>query len=177
VYAQDGLAKLPIFIDDTPAVSILQIRAKARRIASKAGRPIDCIVVDYLSLMTPEMSDGASREREIAATTAALKRLARELKCPVILLAQLNRLCELREDKRPKLSDLRESGAVEQDADAVIFIYRDDYYHEASERKGIAELIVAKQRNGPTGTVCVAFHAPSTAFRNLHHEEPSNQAA
>jgi len=167
LYAQDQLARLPIFIDDTPAISVTQIRAKVRRIASKLGQPLSLIVIDYLQLMTPETPKGVSREREISWLTSAIKRLARELKCAVLLLSQLNRECDTRDDKRPRLSDLRESGGIEQDADDVVFVYRDDYYHEDSEHKGIAELIVAKQRNGPTGTVRVGFDGRSTAFRNL----------
>jgi replicative DNA helicase len=170
LYAQDALRKLPIYIDDTPAISLLQIRARTRRLEARTGRKVELIVVDYLQLMTAEVAKGSTREREIASITAGLKRLARELECSVVLLSQLNRECETREDKRPRLSDLRESGAIEQDADDIVFVYRDEWYHRGSEDKGIAELIVGKQRNGPTGVVRCGFDGRSTAFRNLHRD-------
>jgi replicative DNA helicase len=168
IHAQDDLGALPIFIDDTPGISLVQIRARARRIQAKRKEPIAMIAVDYLQLMTAEVSKGSTREREIASITAGLKRLARELECSIVLLSQLNRECETRDDKRPRLSDLRESGAIEQDADDIVFIYRDEWYHEATEDKGIAELIVGKQRNGPTGVVRCGFDGKSTAFYNLY---------
>ena len=167
--AQDELANLPIWIDDTPGISLLQLRAKCRTVMAKTKQPLALVVVDYLQLMT---ENAPTREREIAIITAGLKRLAKELNCAVLLLSQLNRECEAEKDKRPRLGHLRESGAIEQDADDVVFVYRDEYYHEASEDRGVAELIVAKQRNGPTGAVRVGFDGPSTAFRNLHEQEP-----
>jgi len=166
--AQDELASLPIWIDDTPGISLMQLRAKCRKVAMQAKDRISLVVVDYLQLMS---ESAATREREIAMITAGLKRLAKELECAVLLLSQLNRECEAEKDKRPRLGHLRESGAIEQDADDVVFVYRDEYYHEATDDRGIAELIVAKQRNGPTGVVRVAFDGPSTSFRNLHENE------
>jgi replicative DNA helicase len=163
--AHGELASLPIWIDDTPGITLMQLRAKCRMVSVKAKKPLDLVVVDYLQLMT---ESAPTREREIAIITSGLKRLAKELSCAVLLLSQLNRECEAEKDKRPRLGHLRESGAIEQDADDVIFVYRDEYYHEATEDKGIAELIVAKQRNGPTGVVRVGFDGPATAFRNLH---------
>lgn len=174
------LSTLPIWIDDTPAIGVLELRAKVRRqqaefdreaVAATATTParparrVGVVIVDYLQLMT---GDADSREQEISAISRGLKALAKELKVPVLALSQLNRAVETRgKDKRPQLSDLRESGAIEQDADNIIFIYRDDYYHEDSDAKGIAELIIAKQRNGPTGKVKVRFSASCTRFDNL----------
>lgn len=172
------LNTLPIWIDDTPAIGLLELRAKVRRqqaafnrepTDTQSGRRVGLVMVDYLQLMKGR--DGVqSREQEISEISRGLKALAKELKVPVIALSQLNRAVETRstKDKRPQLSDLRESGAIEQDADTIIFIYRDDYYNpETSDLKGIAELIVAKQRNGPTGKVKVRFSASCTRFDNL----------
>jgi replicative DNA helicase len=168
------LSSLPIWIDDTPALSVLELRAKVRSRQAKFNRPatetqparkVGLVVIDYLQLMT---GDGESREQEISYISRGLKNLAKSLKVPVVALSQLNRAVETRgKDKRPQMSDLRESGAIEQDADNIIFIYRDDYYNDVSELRGIAELIVAKQRNGPTGKVKVRFHAGCTRFDNL----------
>jgi replicative DNA helicase len=172
------LGTLPIWIDDSPALSILELRAKVRRLqaeyneAGKDGRPgkrIGVVVVDYLQLMRGR-ENAASREQEISEISRGLKGLAKELKLSVIALSQLNRAVETRSEKskRPQLSDLRESGAIEQDADNICFIYRDDYYNkEASTEPNIAELIVAKQRNGPTGTAKVRFDREYTRFDNL----------
>ena len=154
-----------IFIDDTPAMTILEIRAKARRL--KAQEDIQVIIVDYLQLIRG-LTRTDSREREISEISRSLKNLARELKIPVIALSQLNRGVELRSDKRPQLSDLRESGAIEQDADVIIFIYRDEVYHKDREdNKGTAELIIGKQRNGPTGKIDLLFDKHTTTFKNL----------
>src|SRR5205814_4172166 len=141
-------------------------RAKARRLKSDQG--LELVVVDYLQLMRSGTRT-ESREQEISEISRSLKGLAKELKLPVIALSQLNRAVETRgtKDKRPQLSDLRESGAIEQDADNIIFIFRDDYYEADSDQRGIAELIVAKQRNGPTGKVKVRFEAAYTRFDNL----------
>jgi replicative DNA helicase len=176
--AASFLSTLPIWIDDTPAISLLELRAKVRRIQAEydrppsdgsSGRRIGLIVIDYLQLMKGR--DGvASREQEISEISRGLKQLAKELKVAVIALSQLNRAVETRttKDKRPQLSDLRESGAIEQDADNIIFIYRDEYYNpETTNHKGIAELIVAKQRNGPTGKVLTRFTSSCTRFDNL----------
>ncbi|WP_437525199.1 replicative DNA helicase [Sorangium sp. So ce726] len=176
--AASFLSTLPIWIDDTPAISLLELRAKVRRIQAEydrppsdgsSGRRIGLIVIDYLQLMKGR--DGvSSREQEISEISRGLKQLAKELKVAVIALSQLNRAVETRttKDKRPQLSDLRESGAIEQDADNIIFIYRDEYYNpETTNHKGIAELIVAKQRNGPTGKVLTRFTSSCTRFDNL----------
>lgn len=171
------LNTIPIWIDDTPAIGVLEIRAKVRRIQAEynraatpqtAERRVGLVIVDYLQLMKGR--DGVnSREQEISEISRGLKQLAKELRVPVIALSQLNRAVETRttKDKRPQLSDLRESGAIEQDADTIIFIYRDEYYNPQSNKKGIAELIIAKQRNGPTGKVYTRFAASCTRFDNL----------
>jgi len=164
--AMDHLHRLPIVIDDTPGLTLLQLRSKARLAAAELG-PLTVIVIDYLQLMTGGEAH-KSRDREISEITSGMKTLAKELNCAVVLLSQLNRDCENEKDKRPRLSNLRDSGGIEQDADDVIFVYRDDYYHAASDEPGVAELIVAKQRNGPTGPVRVHFDGPSTAFLNLN---------
>ncbi len=164
VDAASKLAEAPIFIDDTPAITITELRAKARRLHRES--PLSLIVVDYLQLMrSPSYSH--SREQEISDISRSLKAVAKELNVPVIALSQLNRSVESRNDKRPMMSDLRESGAIEQDADIIAFIYRDEVYNEGTADKGIAELIIAKQRNGPTGTVRLAFSAEHTRFDSL----------
>lgn len=164
--AKEELARLPIWIDDTPAVSLTQLRAKCRLATAKAGAKLALVVVDYLQLMTGSTS-ARSREREVAEITGGAKRLAKELDCSVLLLSQLNRDCEREKDKRPRLADLRESGAIEQDADDVVFVFRQAAYEETTENLHDAELIIAKQRNGPIGTVNVRFDGPSTAFTDL----------
>jgi replicative DNA helicase len=167
------LAELDQFlINDTPALTITAIRAMVRDAASdfaRRGKKLKVVVVDYLQLMEAVGRYG-SREQEVASMSKGLKRLAKEMKLAVVALAQLNRGPEARTDKRPLLSDLRESGSVEQDADNVIFIYRDEYYNEDTADKNIAELIVAKQRNGPTRTAVVGFNATYTQFYNLNRE-------
>ncbi|HDP69686.1 MAG TPA: replicative DNA helicase [Actinobacteria bacterium] len=162
--AAGRLAEAPIFIDDTASITMMEIRAKARRLMAK--HKLGLIVVDYLQLM---QSRGRSenRQQEISEISRSLKILGRELDVPVIAVSQLSRAVEQRNDKRPLLSDLRESGAIEQDADVVIFIYRDDYYNKDSEEKGIAEIIIGKHRNGPTGTVKLAFLEHFTTFGDL----------
>ncbi len=155
VHAADELGQAKIYIDDTPAISVLEIRAKARR--QQRDKGLDLIIVDYLQLMRGSRRV-ESREREIAEISGSLKALAKELSLPVIAISQLSRQTETRSDRRPQLADLRESGAIEQDADLVLFIHRADVYRKDSEEKdGIAELIIGKQRNGPTGTVKLAF--------------------
>jgi len=164
--AADRIAHGRLHLDETTGISALEIRAKARRL--KARHPdLALVIVDYLQLM--RCPDAENREQEVAAATRALKALAKELAVPVVVLAQLNRLLERRTDKRPCLSDLRESGAIEQDADLVVFLYRDEVYDGESKDKGVAEVIVGKQRNGPTGTVRCAFLGPFTLFENLAH--------
>ncbi len=164
IAAMQKLAEKNIFIDDTPGVSLNDIRAKCRRM--KAERGLDMIVIDYLQLMD---SDGNSenRQQEVSKISRGLKLMARELDCPVVTLSQLSRAPEQRADHRPIMSDLRESGAIEQDADVVLMLYRDDYYDEQSEDQGLAEVIITKQRNGPTGTVKLAFRGEYTKFMSL----------
>jgi len=162
------LLDCPIYIDDTPAATVLDIRAKARRL--KADGKLGMLVIDYLQLMRGRI-DVHSREQEISEISRSLKALAKELKVPVIVLSQLNRKVEERPNKRPQLADLRESGAIEQDADVVIFIYRDEVYREDSPDQGIAEIIVGKQRNGPTGKIKLIFRAKYTTFDSYEREE------
>jgi replicative DNA helicase len=166
VQAADDLAKTRIFIDDLPGATPSQVRAKCRRVSRQHG--LDLVIIDYLQLMNAGVKQG-SREQEISYISRALKGLAKDLKCPVVALSQLNRGLESRTDKRPLLSDLRESGAIEQDADMICFIYREEVYNkEASEEiKGIAELIIGKHRNGPIGTVKLKFWSALTRFDNL----------
>lgn len=162
--AAGELSDASIFIDDTAALSVLEMRAKSRRL--KAEHDIGLVVVDYMQLMRGKAE---SREQEISEISRSLKAMAKELSIPVIALSQLNRGLESRTDKRPQLSDLRESGAIEQDADVICFIYRDEVYNKSEDnpKKGIAELIIGKQRNGPTGTVELAFIGKYTTFENL----------
>jgi len=166
--AVEKLGKAAVFIDEGSALTPSELRARARRQARQCGQ-LGLIVVDYLQLMSG--SGGGSEENRatvIGEISRGLKSLAKELKCPVIALSQLNRSVESRTDKRPMMSDLRESGAIEQDADVIMFIYRDDYYtKEASNEPGVAEIIIGKQRNGPTGTVKLAFLKPLTKFENM----------
>jgi replicative DNA helicase len=166
--------KAPLFIDDTPAISVTEVRAKARRLAAEHG--LGLVLIDYLQLMRGRPSAAKEgREREISDISRGLKALAKELSVPVVALSQLNRSLESRADKRPQLSDLRESGAIEQDADVIMFIYRDDYYNKDSPDQGIAEVIVAKQRNGPTDTVRLKFFAEFTRFDNLLDGAPQER--
>ena len=158
----------PLYVDDTPALSPTEVRSRARRVARENKGEIGLIMIDYLQLMrVPGMTEG--RTAEISEISRSLKALAKELRCPVVALSQLNRSLEQRPNKRPVNSDLRESGAIEQDADVIMFIYRDEYYNEDSPDKGIAEIIIGKQRNGPTGTVKLAFQGKYTKFDDLAH--------
>ena len=167
--AADRLYNAPIYIDDTPALSVLEMRAKARRL--KADREdLGLILVDYLQLMRGRRESFDSREQEISDISRSLKALAKELNLPVVALSQLNRKVEERPNRRPMLSDLRESGAIEQDADVIAFIYRERVYNREAE-ENTAEIIVGKQRNGPTGTVKLAFLEDLTRFENLASEE------
>jgi replicative DNA helicase len=166
------LADAKIFIDDTPALSPTELRSRARRLAREHGG-LALIVIDYLQLMQVP-GNKENRATEIAEISRSLKALAKELNCPVIALSQLNRSLEQRTDKRPVMSDLRESGGIEQDADVIAFIYRDEYYNkENSPDKGLAEVIIAKQRNGPTGTVKLVFNGQYTRFDNYASESYS----
>jgi replicative DNA helicase len=170
-HAVGRLAEAPIYIDDNPHTSVMEIRAKARRLKSRVG-DLGMVVVDYIQLMTGR-SNAESRQVEVSEISRGLKILARELEAPVVALAQLNRQLEQRVDKRPMLSDLRESGSLEQDADVVMFLYRDEVYDDQSPDKGIAEVIVAKHRNGPVGRVRMAFRGQYTRFDNMARSIPS----
>jgi replicative DNA helicase len=174
-----GLEKLmesKIFIDDTPGITLAEMRAKARRLKQQQGQ-LDLIVIDYLQLMTGSNSNAKgfeNRTQEVSAISRGLKALAKEMKVPVVALSQLSRASEQRGgDKKPLLSDLRESGSIEQDADVVCFIHREEYYdRENEDLKGKAEIIIAKQRNGPTGSIQLAYLADYTRFENLQHGDP-----
>ena len=158
-----NIAKSNLIIDDTPGISIGALRSKCRKFKQECG--LSVIIIDYLQLMTGN-GHSESRQNEISEISRSLKALARELHVPVIALSQLSRAVEKRDDHRPMLSDLRESGAIEQDADVVMFLYRDDYYNKESEKKGISEVIIAKQRNGPIGTVELVWLPQYTKFAN-----------
>ena len=156
-------------IDDTPGISVAELRSKCRRMKLEHG--LDCIMVDYLQLMsagTGRNSD--SRQQEISEISRSLKAVAREMEVPVIALSQLSRACEQRPDHRPVLSDLRESGAIEQDADVVMFLYREDYYNPDTEKRGIAEVLIRKQRNGPLGNVELSWVQELTKFASLQRD-------
>ncbi len=163
--AAGKLSESPIFIDDTPGISVLELRAKARRLKSR--NDIRLVVLDYLQLMQGTARSAENRQQEISEISRSLKALARELDVPVIAISQLSRAVESRQDRRPQLSDLRESGAIEQDADLVVLLLREEYYNPTPENKGIAEVIIAKQRNGPVGSVKMAFIKEYTRFENL----------
>ena len=162
-YKLRDLLDAPLYVDDTPSLSVFELRTKARRLVREHG--VKLIIIDYLQLMrVPALSD--TRTLEIAEISRSLKALAKELNVPVVALSQLNRSLEQRADKRPVNSDLRESGSIEQDADLIMFIYRDEVYHENSDLKGIAEIIIGKQRNGPIGTVRLTFNGQWSRFDN-----------
>lgn len=163
------LSETKIFIDDTPGISVLEMRAKARRLAAEQKR-LDLIIVDYLQLMSGSSRRSESRQQEVSQISRELKGLAKELNVPLVALSQLSRAPEARTDHRPQLADLRESGAIEQDADVVAFIYREEQYNRTEENAGLAEVIIAKQRNGPTGVVKLAFLKEFTRFENMWRE-------
>ncbi|MCX5696018.1 MAG: replicative DNA helicase [Candidatus Omnitrophica bacterium] len=162
--AAGKLSEAPIFIDDSPAISVMELRAKARRL--KAQQDIKLIILDYMQLMRGT-SGIESRQQEISEISRSLKALARELHIPIVAISQLSRAVESRTDHRPQLSDLRESGAIEQDADVVVLLLREEYYTQTSENQGIAEVIIAKQRNGPVGSFKLAFIKEYTRFENI----------
>ena len=167
VEGASNIARSNLIIDDTSGISVAQLRSKCRKYSRE--KDLKLVIIDYLQLMTGS-GKNESRQQEISDISRSLKGLARELNVPVIALSQLNRGVEQREDKRPMLSDLRDSGAIEQDADVVMFIYRDDYYNKDSDRKGISEVIIAKQRNGPIGTVDLVWLPEYTMFKNREKE-------
>ncbi|MCK0153522.1 replicative DNA helicase [Alcanivorax sp. S6407] len=169
------LSEQKFYIDDTPALSPLEMRARARRVARECGGEIGCIMVDYLQLMQVPGVD--NRVNEISEISRSLKGIAKELNCPVLALSQLNRSLEQRPNKRPVMSDLRESGAIEQDADLITFLYRDEVYNKDTNEKGVAEVIIGKQRNGPIGTVRLAFQGQFSRFDDLAPEYYAQLAA
>jgi replicative DNA helicase len=162
----ERLSRVQLYIDETAALTGSELRARARRMARQFGT-LGLIVIDYLQLMSGSSGSDENRATEIGEISRGLKALAKELQCPVIALSQLNRSVEARQDKRPMMSDLRESGAIEQDADIIMFIYRDDYYNKDSKEPGVSEIVIGKQRNGPVGTVKLTFLKPLTRFDNL----------
>lgn len=164
------LNEKPLYIDDSSALPPNEVRARCRRIAKKHDGKLGLVVVDYLQLMRVPSMEG-NRVGEVGEISRSMKALARELDCPVVVLSQLNRGVESRPNKRPMMSDIRESGAIEQDADLIMFLYRDEYYNEDSKYKGIAEVIIGKQRNGPIGTVRLWFEGQYTRFRNITAEQ------
>jgi replicative DNA helicase len=168
--AMGEMAEAPIYLDDTPGLSVLEMRTKARRAAHTA--PLGLIIVDYLQLMQGSGRDNGNRVQEVSEISRGLKLIARELNVPVIALSQLSRSVESRTPQVPQLSDLRESGSIEQDADIVMFIYREAYYNPETERENITDLILAKHRNGPTGKVELYFHPERLRFMSLdkHHD-------
>jgi replicative DNA helicase len=166
IMAAGRLSEAPIYIDDTPAISVLELRAKARRLIRDREKKIGLIMVDYLQLMRG-MGSANNREQEISEISRSMKALAKELNVPVIAISQLNRRVEDRAEKKPMMSDLRESGAIEQDADVIGFIFREEVYNPKTPEAGKAEVIIAKQRNGPIGTVTLAFLKEITKFEDL----------
>ncbi|MCG0314173.1 MAG: replicative DNA helicase, partial [Calditerricola sp.] len=169
------LSKAPIFIDDTPGITVTEIRSKLRRL--KAERGLSLVVIDYLQLIQGRSRYAENRQQEISEISRSLKGIARELHVPVIALSQLSRAVEQRQDKRPILSDIRESGSIEQDADIVAFLYRDDYYDPETDRKNIVEVIIAKQRNGPTGKVELVFLKEYNKFVSLDRRYAQDEAS
>lgn len=165
IMAMGSLSNAGIYIDDTPGIRVQDIRSQCRRLKQEKG--LGMVIIDYLQLITGSSRHAENRQQEVSEISRSLKQLARELEVPVIALSQLSRSVEQRQDKRPMMSDIRESGSIEQDADIVAFLYRDDYYNKDSENKNIIEIIIAKQRNGPTGTVSLAFIKEYNKFVNL----------
>jgi replicative DNA helicase len=172
-YAVEKMQNAQLFIDETPALSSMEVRARCRRLARQCGQ-LGLVIIDYLQLMGSS-SPGENRATEISEISRSLKGLAKELNCPVIALSQLNRSLEQRPNKRPVMSDLRESGAIEQDADVILFIYRDEVYNPDSPDKGTAEIIIGKQRNGPIGAIRVTFLGQYTKFENYAGPQPDSE--
>lgn len=172
-YAVEKMQNAQLFIDETPALSSMEVRARCRRLARQCGQ-LGLVIIDYLQLMGSS-SPGENRATEISEISRSLKGLAKELNCPVIALSQLNRSLEQRPNKRPVMSDLRESGAIEQDADVILFIYRDEVYNPDSPDKGTAEIIIGKQRNGPIGAIRVTFLGMYTKFENYAGPQPESE--
>lgn len=168
------LSKKPIFIDDTPGITVSEIKAKCMRLANEHGGQLGAILIDYLQLIRLRSKAG-NRQEEVSEISRTLKAIARELNVPIIALSQLSRGVEQRQDKRPMMSDIRESGSIEQDADIVAFLYRDDYYDKETENKNVTEVIIAKQRNGQTGTVELAFLKEFNKFADLDHRFKNSQ--
>ena len=164
-HAVQRMQDAQMYIDETPALNSVELRARARRLSRKCGQ-LGLIIIDYLQLMGANGA-GENRATEISEISRSLKALGKELQCPIMALSQLNRSLEQRPNKRPVMSDLRESGAIEQDADLILFIYRDEVYNPDSPDKGTAEIIIGKQRNGPIGTVRLTFQGSSTRFLNF----------
>ncbi|WP_432718610.1 replicative DNA helicase [Pectinatus frisingensis] len=174
ISAADRLSSAPIFIDDTPGISIMELRSKARRLKLEKG--LSLLIIDYLQLMQGRSAGkGDNRQQEISEISRSLKALARELNVPVVALSQLSRSVEARQIKKPMLSDLRESGSLEQDADIVMFLYREDYYDPDTENKNITDVIIAKHRNGPVDTIQLYFQKEFTRFGNLAHDQMPQQ--
>ncbi len=167
--ALGSLSELPIFIDDTPNITVTEIRSKCRRLQAEQGGELGLILLDYLQLMEGGNSD--NRVQELSKITRSLKGLARELRVPLMALSQLSRSVESRTNKRPMMSDLRESGSIEQDADLVIMLYREEYYQPDTPDRGVAEVIITKHRNGPTGTIKLLFDSHLTKFKNLARQQ------
>jgi replicative DNA helicase len=173
-FAMGKYCEAPIYIDDGGSLNPMEIRSRARKLARACGGKLGLLVIDYIQLMTTHrQNSGGNRSQEITEISQSIKALAKELNCPIVALSQLSRKVEERTDKRPLLSDLRESGAIEQDADLVMFLYRDEYYKPDSPDKGIAEAIIAKHRNGPTANIQLAFHNEYTRFANLYRGDSS----
>lgn len=163
-HAVQVMQEAQVYIDETPALNVIELRARARRLSRQCGQ-LGLVIIDYIQLMSSNRSE--NRATEISEISRSLKSLAKELNCPIIALSQLNRSLEQRQNKRPVMSDLRESGAIEQDADLILFIYRDEVYNSESQDKGTAEIIIGKQRNGPIGTIKLTFHGSMTKFLNF----------
>lgn len=179
IVAADTLSRYDIYIDDTPGIKVTEVRAKCRKLMHSRDKKLGMIIIDYLQLLTGSSHHGGNRQQEVSEISRTLKEIAREFKIPVIAVAQLSRQVESREDKKPIMADLRESGSIEQDADIVSFLYRDDYYNPESPRPGQVDIIFAKHRHGPTGEVSLFFNRQCSSFTNLDtlHTPPPEEAS